>query len=149
VSQNLREFLTDTYAVGNVNPLTVLGSDFPIQIDDQDDRDNIALFCTIFVTIEKQDQIKLELSGRIPITKAIADLAEIYHGSTDSRWGRIVLRFNPEQINLVLTLASKIRETTPLGATVGNPEWQRMSARTISSLRRFVRAIKEYRSEQD
>ncbi len=148
MSRKLRDFLADTYTVENVNPLTTLSEDFPIQIDDQDDRDNITLFCTIFVTVEKNERIRLEISGRIPITKNIADLAEIYHGSTDSRWGRIVLRFNPEQIDLVRTLSGKIRETSHLGATVGNPEWERISARTISSLHRFVRAVKEYRAEQ-
>jgi hypothetical protein len=148
VSRKLRNFLADTYVVENVNPLTTISEDFPIQIDDQDDRDNITLFCTIFVAVERNDRIRLEISGRIPITKSIADLAEIYHGSTDRRWGRIVLRFNPEQIDLVITLAVKIRETAHLGATVGNPEWERISARTISSLHRFVRVVKEYRAEQ-
>jgi hypothetical protein len=118
--------------------------DFPIQIDDQDDDDNIAEFCNIFVTVNKNGRFSVELFGNIPLTPDIADFAEIYDGSADTTLGKITLNLSARQVEALIDLAKKIRKTASMGDRVGNPNWHGISARTISSLYRFVRIVKEY-----
>lgn len=121
----------------------------PIQIDDQDDNDNISYFCTIFVAVGKRNLLEIEIAGAMPITQGLADLAEIYGGHADAEKGKITLSVNPHQIDALLDLGAQIRKTAYMGKTVGNPHWERVSARTISSLHRFVRTIKEYQLEKN
>jgi len=115
-----------------------------IQIDDQDDNDDITSFCNIFVTVKNRGRFEIEILGRIPITQEIADLAEIYNGYADMDSGRIVLDLDVNQIEAVMDLAKKIHKTSRIGTMIKNPNWTKMAARTISSLYRFVRVIKEY-----
>lgn len=144
MSANLKQYLLDAY-VGHTDILLAqVRSNYPIQIDDQDDDDSLEEFCNVFVTVGKRRQMELEISGRVPITREIADLAEIYNGFSSVSEQRVVLRIRPNQIDAIAHLADKIRATAYMGDTVGNPNWDRISARTISSLTRFVRVIKQY-----
>jgi hypothetical protein len=144
MSSRLRQFLTETY-FGDKEYLTrKVRKDVFIQIDDQDDNDDLTEFCNIVVTVKNRGRFEIELLGRIPVTKEICDLAEIYGGSADLSAGRIVLNLDANQIEAVMDLAKKIRMTSRMGARINNPSWHRISARTISSLYRFVRIIKEY-----
>jgi len=72
------------------------------------------------------------------------DLSEIYKGYADSLQGKLVLNLTTDQIEVVTDLADKIRKTSLLGPVINNQNWLPISARTISSLYRFVRIIKEY-----
>lgn len=145
MSSKLRHYLYDNYATNGHRYLRKLTKTFPIQIDDQDDSDILSDFCNIFVTVGKHNSIRIELSGAMPITREIEDFAEIYQGSADRASGRLCLCLNPEQIEALYDLAALIRRTADMGEAVGNPTWRRVSARTISSLYRFVRVINEYR----
>jgi hypothetical protein len=118
----------------------------PIQIDDQDDNDDIERFCSVFVVVKGKSSFEIELRGRFPITGEIADLTEIYDGTADARNGRIILTLSLLQIDVLLDLAARIRKTAFMGQSVNNPLWHRVSARTISTLHRFVRTIKEFSS---
>jgi hypothetical protein len=69
---------------------------------------------------------------------------EIYNGLSDPINGKISLVLTPENIGVLTDLADKIRKTSFLGDKINNPNWLPISARTISSLYRFVRIIKEY-----
>lgn len=140
---NLRQYLYETYSTNQYSYMKNTKKVF-IQIDDQDDKDNITDFCNIFITIKKKNDFELELLGTMPITQEIADLAEIYHGKAELNSNQITFTLNPKQIEAVLDLASLIRKTASMGDRVGNSHWERISARTISSLHRFVRVIKEY-----
>ncbi len=144
MSAKLKNYLLDSY-VGHTDILLaqVRGS-YPIQIDDQDDDDPLEEFCNIFVTVGKKNRMKVEISGRIPITYEIADLAEIYDGYANRTAGKVVLRITPGKVDVLSDLADKIRKTAYLGDSVGNPNWDRISARTISSLKRFIRLIKQF-----
>ena len=115
-----------------------------LQIDDQTDYDNLDEFCNIFVNFKKKNFFEVELIGSIPITQEIADLAEIYNGGVDTTMNKVSLTINPRQIDAIIDLASMIRKTSSMGNFVGNPSWPHVSARTISSLHRFSRVIKEY-----
>lgn len=140
----LRQYLLDAYrATRDILPGKIR-KDFPIQIDDQDDEDNMSEFCNIFVTVKNNNRFEIELFGNIPITQEISDFAEIYGGSTDSTSGRIVLVSSPRQAEALIDLAKKIRKTATMGDQVNNANWHNNSARTISSLYRFVRILKEY-----
>jgi hypothetical protein len=144
MSSRLRRYLLDAYA-GNREILPEkVRKDFPIQIDDQDDNDSLSEFCTIFVVVKKNNCFEIELFGKIPVTEEIVDLAEIYGGHAAQQEGIIVLNLVPRQIEALIDLAKMIRKTAASGDLVGNPNWHRISARTISSLYRFVRIIKEY-----
>jgi hypothetical protein len=144
MSSRLRQFLAESY-FGDKEFLTrKVKKDLFIQIDDQDDNDDLTEFCNIFVTVKNRGRFEIELIGRIPVTQDICDLAEIYNGLVDLELGRIVLNLDVNQIEAVTDLARKIRKTSRLGGKVRNPNWHRISARTISSLYRFVRIIKEY-----
>ena len=144
MAQDLKQYLIEAYSVNHYSYLKSSKKQNFIQIDDQDDNDNIEEFCNIFITFKGRKSFELELAGKIPITQDIADLAEIYHGKIDLISNRICLTLNPKQIEAVSDLISLIRKTSSLGHLVGNPNWHHMSARTISSLNRFIRIIKEY-----
>ena len=141
---DLKRHLLESYSTNHYSYLKSSKKHNFIQIDDQDDNDNIEEFCNIFVTFKGRKSFELELSGKMPITQDIADLAEIYHGKIDLISNRISFTLNPKQIEAVSDLISLIRKTSSLGHLVGNPNWHHMSARTISSLNRFIRIIKEY-----
>lgn len=142
----LRNYLLDAYENRrNIQVPRKLRKDNPIQIDDQDDNDNLNDFCNIFCTVRSKDTLQLEMVGNFPITTEIADLIEIYDGVSDPLHGRITFNINLHQIEVVSDLADKIRKTSFMGHSIQNPGWLRISSRTISSLYRFVRIIKEYR----
>jgi hypothetical protein len=144
MSSRLRQFLSESY-FGEKEFLTrTMRKDSFIQIDDQDDNDDLTEFCNIFVTVKNRGQFEIELLGKFPVTRDISDLAEIYGGLVDLELGRVVLNLDVNQVEAITDLAKRIRKTSRLGARVNNHNWQRISARTISSLYRFVRLIKEY-----
>jgi hypothetical protein len=116
----------------------------PIQIDDQDDNDSISDFCNIFCCVGPKDSITLEFLGRFPITRELADLVEIYGGYIDSRSGKMVVKLKIDQIEVLRDISDKIRKTSFKGDMANNPSWLTISARTTSSLYRFMRIIKEY-----
>jgi hypothetical protein len=144
MSSRLRQFLIESYFSDKEFLTRKVKKDVFIQIDDQDDNDDLTEFCNIFVTVRNRGRFEIELLGRIPVTQDIWDLAEIYGGFVDLDAGRIVLQLDVNQIEVLMDLARKIRKTSRLGGKVRNLNWQRISARTISSLYRFVRTIKEY-----
>jgi hypothetical protein len=144
MSIRLRQYLIDAYVGHGEYNARRMKRDFSIQIDDQDDNDVLADFCNMFVTVGKRNTFEIEISGNFPITKDISDLAEIYGGFADAQSGRMVMRLSPANIEALNDLSLKIRATAQRGYEVDNPGWERISARTISSLRRFVRVIKEY-----
>ena len=117
---------------------------FPLQIDDQDENDNLNEFCNIFCIIGNKNNFCLELTGNFPITQTMEDLADIYNGETNRNQGRLSLHLNIDKIEAVMDLADRIRKTSFMGDNVNNANWLANSARTISSLYRFVRIIKEY-----
>jgi hypothetical protein len=141
----LRQYLIDAY---EARPSAIFrfksDKSIPIQIDDQDDLDRINEFCNIFCSVKRKNKFAIELIGNFPITDEIADLVEIYNGLSDPINGKISLVLTPENIGVLTDLADKIRKTSFLGDKINNPNWLPISARTISSLYRFVRIIKEY-----
>jgi hypothetical protein len=144
MSSKLRQYLLDAYAGNREIMPEKIRKDFPIQIDDQDDNDTISEFCNIFVIVKKNNCFEIELFGNIPREKKISDLAEIYGGFTDENAGRIVLNLSIQQIEALIDLAKMIRKSAPSDHGADNLNRQRILARTISSLYRFVRIIKEY-----
>jgi hypothetical protein len=144
MSARLRRYLTESY-LGEKDFITgSVKKDFAIQIDDMDDNDDLTQFCTMFVTVGNRGNFVFELLGNIPLTQEIVDLSEIYGGSVERDPGRIVFPLNLNQIEVLMDLAKKIRKTSKAGISVVNPNWQRISARAISSIYRFVRIIREY-----
>lgn len=145
MSIKLRQYLIDAY---EARPSAIFrfktNKSIPVQIDDQDDLDRINEFCNIFCNIKSNSKFTVELIGNFPISSEIADLAEIYNGYADPLNGRIYLELSPEKIAVLTDLADKIRKTSFLGDKINNANWLPISARTISSLYRFVRIIKEY-----
>ncbi|MBN2037555.1 MAG: hypothetical protein JW768_12510 [Chitinispirillaceae bacterium] len=117
----------------------------PLQIDDQDDNDSIEQFCNIFCSVGKKSSFSIELKGRFPITQEIADLAEIYDGFVDPAAGKVMVHLTLDQVEVLRDLSDKLRKTSFMGDLVNNPGWLAVSARTISSLYRFIRIIKEYK----
>jgi hypothetical protein len=117
----------------------------PIQIDDQDDNDSITDFCNIFCNVMRKNTIVLELSGRFPITKELSDLAEIYNGYSDPAGGKLVVTLTLDQIEVLRDISDALRKTSLMNDRVTNPSWLSISSRTISSLYRFIRIIKEYK----
>ena len=146
MSSHLRHYLFDAYK--NTRnfyfPKKHLRS-AAIQIDDQDDGDSIADFCNIFCSVGRKNNFTLELRGRFPITQEVADLVEIYGGHADPSAGQLVVRLTLDQVEVLGDLSNHLRKTSFLGDQVNNPSWISISARTISSLYRFMRIIREYR----
>jgi hypothetical protein len=146
MSAHLRQYLHDAYKSPRnfYLPKKHLKS-APIQIDDQDDDDSISHFCNIFCNIGRRNSFSIELKGRFPITREIADLVEIYNGHADPASGRVAVSLTLDQIEMLRDLSDKLRKTSFMGDLVNNPVWLSVSARTISSLYRFMRIMKEYR----
>jgi hypothetical protein len=146
MSNRFRNYLLDAYVHhGDYLPKKIR-KDFAIQIDDQDDNDNIQEFCNIFITVGKNNSFTIELTGAIAVTPRIADIAEIYDGYADQEEGKVLLKLHPRKIEALTDLASRIRETAYLGPQIRNPAWLKISARTISSLYRFIRIVKEFQA---
>jgi hypothetical protein len=144
MSSKLKNHLIDAY-LGENNPITdKIAKDFAIQIDDQDDNDDITLFCNLFVRVRDKGNFVFDMIGNFPITKEINELVEIYDGEINTKIKRITLYLNISQIDVLIDLANHIKKTYNLGETINNPMWHRISARTISSIYRFVRLVKEY-----
>jgi hypothetical protein len=144
VSSKLRRYLLDAYAGTREVLPEKIRKDFPIQIDDQDDDDPVSDFCNIFVIVKKNNCFEIELFGNPPISHEIEDLAEIYGGFANEQSKRIVMTLSTQQIEALIDLAKRIRNTVAGQVTAGPATWHNASARTISSLYRFVRIIKEY-----
>jgi hypothetical protein len=102
----------------------------------------------MYVTVGSRGHFVFELLGSIPLTQDIVDLAEIYNGTVERAPGRIMIRLNLDQIELLMDLAKNIRKTSRMGITIANPRWHRISARTISSIYRFVRIIREFKKNK-
>ena len=142
----LQQYLFDVYKSRHVFSLPKKHfKTAPIQIDDQDDNDPITDFCNIFCSVGPKNSITLEFYGRFPITKELADLVEIYGGFTEPLKEKMVVRLTVDQIEVLRDFSDKLRKTSFMGDLVNNPSWLTVSARTISSLYRFMRIIKEYR----
>jgi hypothetical protein len=118
-----------------------------IHIDDRGDNDSFTDFCNIFCTVISSKKIRLELTGKFPIIDGMVDLAEIYGGSVDRARGRLVMNLSVGQSAAVDELAQLIKQTARMGSLAGNPGWLRVSARTVSSLLRLGRVMREYVSE--
>lgn len=144
MSSQLRTFLLEAYASNGYVYPKKLKKDAAIQIDDQDDSDDITQFCNIFVTVGSGNRFEVELTGQLPVTREMADLADIYHGTADRKAGRITLQLNPRQIEALNDLATYIKRSALVCDSTGNPGSVTDSARCISSLYRFVRIINEY-----
>jgi hypothetical protein len=140
---NLRQHLYEAY-VSNGYRCFSRAKNIPIQIDDQDDSDNLAEFCNIFVHAGKKNKFTIEISGQFPITGKIADLAEIYAGKASREEGLVWLTLQTFQYSVIFELADIIRQTANLGEAIGNPGWNKLAARTASSLHRFIRIIEDF-----
>jgi phage/plasmid-associated DNA primase len=146
MASRLRQYLLDIYKSQHAFSLSKKYlQTASIQIDDQDDNDSIADFCNIFCSVGTKNGITLEFYGRFPMTKELADLVEIYNGYVDPAAGKMAIRLTLDQIEVLRDLSDKIRKTSLAGDTVNNPAWSSIAGRTISSLYRFMRIIKEYR----
>jgi hypothetical protein len=140
----LRQFLSDAYESRHILVFPhKTKREYPIQIDDQDDNDKLHEFCNVFCTVLKKDTFRIELLGKFPISPEMADLAEIYNGEHDTVHGKLYVTLHLDQIDVLTDLADKIRKTSFTGIQK-NPSWLTVSSRTISSLYRFVRIIKEF-----
>jgi hypothetical protein len=144
MSERLKQYLLEAYSGDRVIMPEKPPKEFPIQIDDQDDNDPLSEICIIFVTVKGYNRFILDLCGRIVISGEISDLAEIYNGFADKASGRVVLNLSLQQIEAVSDLAKLIRKTTITDGPEIDHVQYRISARTISSLYRFVRILKEY-----
>jgi hypothetical protein len=147
MSQSLHRYLVSAYVSHSDYDLKRIRRDFPIQIDDQDNNDLLSEFCNIFVVVRKKNCFEIELHGMLPVSREIADLAEIYGGRTDTAGHKVSFVLDIHKIDVLLDLAGHIRKTTEIPKT--NPTWFKIASRTISSLYRFVRIIKEYHKSKN
>lgn len=145
MSYMLRQYLFDAYESRQDSFARKINNTTAIQIDDQDDSDKINEFCNIFCIVLKNDSFIIEFSGNFPITQEMSDLVEIYNGKVNPLQGTMTITLNIDQIEVLMDLADKIRKTSFSGIET-NPAWLTMSSRTISSLYRFVRIIKEFKN---
>jgi hypothetical protein len=146
MSNRFRNYLIDAYVQQGDYVPKKIRRDFAIQVDDQDNNDNLGDFCSVFVIVGNRNDFIIELKGNFPISRRMADLAEIYDGYADMDGGRLMLKLHPNKIEVLTDLAARIRETAYQGDRINNSSWLKFSARTISSLYRFVRIVKEYQA---
>ena len=146
MSARLRHYLAEAYkSQRNFTLPRNLVRRAPIQVDDQDDTDSVIDFCNIFCSVTRNRYLTIEISGRFPVTKELSDLVEIYGGATNAAAGKLVMTLTLDQIEVLRDVSDLLRKTSFMGDMVNNPSWLSVSARTISSLYRFIRIIKEYK----
>lgn len=145
MAENLKKYLINSYPVDRDS--LVHRSWHFIQIDDQDDNDNIQTFCNIFITFINNNTFQLELSGKFPITHEISDICEIYKGYANIHRKTLILTLDRDKVDVIDHLVEMLKSTSHLGNTVDNEEWEQMSARTVSSLKRLSRTIREFSAE--
>jgi len=114
-----------------------------IHVDDRDDGDSLTDFCNIFCTVSGK-RLRIELTGRFPVTSEMADFAKAHGGFTDVERGMLALNILADQAQAVDELAHLVKKTANMGSIVGSSGWFRISARTVSSLLRFGRVLREY-----
>jgi hypothetical protein len=115
-----------------------------IHVDDRDDGDSLTDFCNIFCSAISGKRLRLELTGRFPITEEMANFAEAHGGFADVERGTLSINISIDQTLAVDELAQLVKKTARMGSVIGNPVWFRISARTVSSLLRFGRVLREY-----
>ena len=141
----LFHYLVDTYECRHTLPHSgASGNLYPIQIDDQDDNDNINEFCNVFCTVLNNKKFRIDLTGSFPLTDSITDLADIYNGFIDRSINRLSMVLYIKQIDVVADLADKIKKATFITDDNASSKLIPISARTISTLYRFVRTVKEF-----
>ena len=146
MASGLRHYLSDVYKSRHAFSLPKKYlKKTPIQIDDQTDDDSITDFCNVFCSVGPNNRIILELFGRFPITRELRDLVEIYGGYINPSAGKMVIPLTLDQIEVLRDVSDKIRKTSFMGDVANNASWLSVSARTISSLYRFIRIIKDYK----
>ena len=149
MSFRLQQFLLESYETRRTSsPPRRIGHDYPIQIDDQDDNDNLNEFCNVFCIVMRRNRFRIDLIGNFPVSQQMIDLVDIYNGTVVRAQNRLSLPLSINQIEAVMDLAERIKKTSFMGDAVNNPDWIAVSARTVSSLYRFVRIIKEYRQSK-
>ena len=147
MSRKLRNFLVYTYTLRDDYRPSKIRKEYPIQIDDQDPNDNIAQFCNVFVTVGDRNTFILELCGNFPVMRKLIDLAEIYEGGFIAEKKKVIFHLNFDRIEVIRDICEILKDSATMGESVENPEWIHMSARTVSTLNRFSRTIKEYLNE--
>ena len=146
MNDNFIKYLTRAYPASS--DADSYESDNFLQIDDQSDNDNIQTFCNLFIIFKKNYQFELEISGRFPITSRMVDLCEINEGYANKYRKTAKLKLSVSQINVIDNLIEIIEDTKSKGDTVGNSDWEKISQRTIYSLKRFSQTVKDFNSEK-
>jgi len=141
----LYKYLLERYEDGRSNLRWRSGSkgNGLVHIDDRGDGDSLTDFCNIFCTVSGK-RLCLELTGRFPITDEMSDFAKAHGGFTDAERGMLAVNISAEQTRVVDELAQLVKNTASMGFVVGSAGWFRISARTVSSLLRFGRVLREY-----
>ena len=115
-----------------------------IQIDDQNSNDNFQTFCNIFITFKRGNSFELEINGKFPITPEIEDICDIYKGYANIHRKRLLLHLDTNKIAVIDDLANMLKTTVHMGESIDNPDWKQISARTVGSLKRVSRILREY-----
>jgi len=144
MSVEYKQYLFEAYSVNDEHYRKGFKKKSYLQIDDQNDYDNISEFCNIFINFKRHNSFEIELIGAIPITREIADLAEIYHGSVNNQMNTITLQLSIRQVEVLNDLTAMIRKTSSMGKHVDNPYWEQNSIRTANSIADFIRITNEY-----
>jgi|WetSurMetagenome_2_1015567.scaffolds.fasta_scaffold00565_15 hypothetical protein len=144
MSARLWRYLAESYLVEKDFLREMESMDSTIQIDDMEDHDDLTQFCALFVTVGKRDDFVFEALGGIPLSQELVDLVEIYGGTVEREPCRVVVSLTTAQIEVLTDFAGHIKKTSRAAGIIENRNWQHISARTISSIYRFVRIIKEY-----
>jgi hypothetical protein len=137
---SLKRFLRSVYEAREPAARRPGRTDAPVQVDDQNDSDNVAEFCTVFVTV-RRSVLRIVLEGPIPAVVVFPSSCRSEASTSAQGHSRITIRVPASRIESLLEVAEALLAVPHSAAS---RTWAPVAERTARSLERLVRAVREY-----
>jgi|GEM_PF-2354241 len=144
----LRDHLLDAYDGYADKRIKNRSLDRPIKINDKDSHDVYPHYCSILVRVPDRTGEALTLPlQHCPHNPDLIALVKKHGGTaiTSDHGCDIQLNLNANQIGTVTSLANAISEVTKKGSRYPNPNWKWTCPKTVDSLRRLAKVLKDYK----
>jgi hypothetical protein len=137
---SLKRFLRSVYEAREPAARRSGRTDAPVQVDDQNDSDDVADFCTVFVSV-RRSILHIVLEGPIPAALTFPSSCRCEASTSACGHRRVTVRVPALRIESLLEVAESLL-AAPGSATPRT--WAPVADRTARSLERLVRAVREY-----
>jgi hypothetical protein len=137
---SLKGFIRSVYQTREPHASRQARTDAPVQVDDQNDSDNVADFCTVFVTV-RRSVLHVVLEGPIPATVVFPSSCRSEVSTSTQAHSRLTIRVPASHVESLLEVAEAL---LAVPGSAAPRTWAPVAVRTARSLERLVRAVREY-----